>query len=54
MVDAKQCGWYTRHLDAGRCRFIDHELTHWDRVHPNYIGHMVLAREFLQAVGFQW
>lgn len=26
----------------------------WDRVHPNHIGHMVLARAFLQAVGFTW
>jgi lysophospholipase L1-like esterase len=26
----------------------------WDRVHPNHIGHMVLARAFLQAVGFEW
>lgn len=26
----------------------------WDRVHPNQTGHMVLARAFLDAVGFQW
>jgi lysophospholipase L1-like esterase len=26
----------------------------WDRVHPNHIGHMILARAFLQAVEFQW
>jgi lysophospholipase L1-like esterase len=26
----------------------------WDRVHPNHIGHMVLARAFLNAVGFSW
>jgi lysophospholipase L1-like esterase len=26
----------------------------WDRVHPNPIGHMVIARAFLDAVGFQW
>ncbi len=26
----------------------------WDRVHPNHIGHMLLARTFLQAVGFEW
>lgn len=24
----------------------------WDRVHPNHIGHMVLARALLKAVGF--
>jgi lysophospholipase L1-like esterase len=26
----------------------------WDRVHPNHIGHMVLARAFLNATGFSW
>jgi len=26
----------------------------WDRVHPNHVGHMVLARAFLNAVGFEW
>jgi len=26
----------------------------WDRVHPNQIGHMILARAFLDAVGFVW
>ena len=26
----------------------------WDRVHPNSIGHMVIARAFLDAVGFVW
>jgi len=26
----------------------------WDRVHPNPVGHMVLARAFLGAVGFEW
>ena len=26
----------------------------WDRVHPNHIGHMILARAFLKAVGFAW
>ncbi len=26
----------------------------WDRVHPNHIGHQVLARAFLEAVGFEW
>jgi lysophospholipase L1-like esterase len=25
-----------------------------DRVHPNLSGHMVIARAFLKAVGFQW
>lgn len=26
----------------------------WDRIHPNIFGHTVLARAFLNAVGFQW
>jgi lysophospholipase L1-like esterase len=26
----------------------------WDRVHPNHLGHMVLARAFLNAIGFAW
>jgi len=26
----------------------------WDRVHPNMAGHMVIARAFLNAVGFDW
>ncbi len=26
----------------------------WDRVHPNQIGHMILARAFLKALGFSW
>lgn len=26
----------------------------WDRVHPNLTGHMILARAFLDAVGFDW
>lgn len=26
----------------------------WDRVHPNPTGHMVLARAFLKAIGFEW
>ena len=26
----------------------------WDRVHPDVTGHMVLARAFLDTVGFEW
>ncbi|MDN3017118.1 SGNH/GDSL hydrolase family protein [Paenibacillus sp. BSR1-1] len=26
----------------------------WDRVHPSTAGHMVLARAFLKAIGFDW
>lgn len=26
----------------------------WDRVHPNHIGHMAIARAFVDAIGFEW
>lgn len=26
----------------------------WDRVHPSQTGHMVIARAFLDAVGYRW
>lgn len=26
----------------------------WDRVHPTRVGHMILARAFLQAIGYSW
>lgn len=26
----------------------------WDRVHPNHVGHMIIARAFLQALDFAW
>ena len=26
----------------------------WDRVHPNSIGHMIIARAFLDVVGYVW
>lgn len=26
----------------------------WDRVHPNQAGHMVIARAFLNGIGFKW
>jgi lysophospholipase L1-like esterase len=26
----------------------------WDRVHPNQTGHMILAKAFLNAIGYQW
>ncbi|MFD0695899.1 SGNH/GDSL hydrolase family protein [Paenibacillus sp. GCM10027628] len=26
----------------------------WDRVHPNNVGHTVLANAFLRAIGFEW
>jgi lysophospholipase L1-like esterase len=26
----------------------------WDRVHPDRIGSMILARAFVNAIGFSW
>jgi len=26
----------------------------WDRVHPDQVGHMVIARAFLEAISFKW
>ena len=26
----------------------------WDRVHPNQVGHMILAKAFVDALGFAW
>jgi hypothetical protein len=26
----------------------------WDRVHPNHIGTMTIARVFVDALGFDW
>ena len=26
----------------------------WDRVHPGYPGHMIIARAFLKTIGYEW
>ncbi len=26
----------------------------WDRVHPDTVGHMIIAKAFLNAIGFDW
>ncbi len=26
----------------------------WDRIHPNHIGTMLIAKAFLDAIGFEW
>ena len=48
-------------LGRGYVTFVDPLLAHvhsaalsWDRVHPNQTGHMVIARAFLDAIGFSW
>ncbi|MFI5183215.1 MAG: SGNH/GDSL hydrolase family protein [Vicinamibacteria bacterium] len=40
-------------MDAVLQRYYPATLA-WDRVHPNHIGQMVLARAFVAALGFQW
>jgi lysophospholipase L1-like esterase len=40
-------------LDAALQHYYPAALA-WDRVHPNQVGHMVLARAFLNALGFDW
>jgi lysophospholipase L1-like esterase len=40
-------------MDAVLQRYYPATLA-WDRVHPNHIGQMVLARAFVSALGFQW
>ncbi len=49
----------TRFIDtqAAFNRVLEHQHSSsiaWDRIHPNQVGHMVIARAFLQAVGFEW
>ena len=29
-------------------------VINWDRIHPNVMGHCILAKAFLKAVGYQW
>ena len=40
-------------FDAVLAQYHPSALT-WDRIHPTRAGHMVLARAFLQAVGYEW
>jgi len=49
----------TLYIDTQRA--FDHYLQYyhpnqvaWDRIHPNHIGHMLLAKEFLKKVEFAW
>ena len=38
----------------GLLRHVHPAAVAWDRIHPNQSGHMLLARAFLNAVGFAW
>ena len=40
---------FNRHLEH-----VHSSAIAWDRVHPNQIGHQILARSFLDAVAFDW
>jgi len=44
-------------LQAAFDRLLRHQHSaaiSWDRIHPNQIGHMTIARAFLSAIGYQW
>lgn len=36
------------------CKYVHPNAFTWDRVHPNRMGHMVIARAFMEAIGYQW
>jgi len=36
------------------CRHIHPTGIAWDRIHANHIGHMTIARAFLDGIGFTW
>jgi lysophospholipase L1-like esterase len=35
-------------------RFYSAQSISWDRIHPDVLGHTIIARAFLDAVGFEW
>ena len=37
-----------------KCRFYHPNYYTWDRVHPSRVGHMVLAKCVMEALGFAW
>lgn len=54
---AKKYNTYLTDTQAAYDEFLRHyhsAAVCWDRIHPNLWGHMVLARAFLQTVGFTW
>lgn len=59
-VVKKLAGEYDTHLVDTQAAFDKiletlHPMTlAWDRVHPSQTGHMVIARAFLDAVGYRW
>jgi lysophospholipase L1-like esterase len=54
---AKKHGAICVDMQAAFDRFLAHRHSAsiaWDRVHPNHTGHMVMARAFLDGIGFDW
>mgnify|MGYP002641848941 CR=1 FL=1 len=44
-------------LQAAFDRILDHwhpSALAWDRIHPSQIGHMAIAKAFLNAIDFAW
>ncbi len=44
-------------VQAAFDRFLTAQPTQFlciDRVHPNAVGHMIIARAFLDTIGFEW
>ncbi|MDR3193262.1 MAG: SGNH/GDSL hydrolase family protein [Treponema sp.] len=35
-------------------RYYSAQSITWDRIHPDVVGHTIIARSFLNAVGFEW
>ena len=54
---ARKHGTYLVDLQAMFDEFFKHRYSAsitWDRIHPNILGHMAIAREFLNTIGFEW
>jgi len=54
---AKQCDAIFVDIQAAFDEYLSHHYTTklaMDRVHPNMIGHLIIARAWLNAVGFEW
>jgi lysophospholipase L1-like esterase len=38
----------------GYLRYYSAQSITWDRIHPDVVGHTIIAKSFLNAVGFEW
>lgn len=55
LADKHQCAFVD--LPASFDGFFRHyspQAIAWDRIHPNVIGHVVIARAFVNVLGFDW